>query len=89
QAPLIGASGAISGIVAAYLVLHPRVKVWVLVFFRVPLPLPAFIPLLLWVGQQFFMLVISTDGDVSWGAHVGGILAGAILVLLLKRRDVP
>lgn len=89
QAPLIGASGAISGVVAAYLVLHPRVKVWVLVFFRVPLPLPAFIPLLLWIGQQFFMLVISTDSDVSWGAHVGGILAGAVLVLLLKRRDVP
>lgn len=89
QAPLIGASGAISGVVAAYLVLHPRVKVWVLVFFRVPLPLPAFIPLLLWIGQQFFMLVINRDGDVSWGAHVGGIIAGAILIVFFRRRGVP
>lgn len=89
QAPLVGASGAISGVVAAYVMLHPRVRVWVLVFFRVPLPLPAFVPLLLWIGQQFFMLAIAPDGDVSWGAHVGGILAGAFLILVLRRPDVP
>ncbi len=89
QAPLVGASGAISGVVAAYVILHPRVKVWVLVFFRVPLPLPAFLPLLLWIGQQFFMLVIDPDGNVSWGAHVGGILAGALLILVMRRRGVP
>ena len=89
EAPLVGASGAISGVVAAYLMLHPRVRVWVLVFFRVPLPLPAFIPLLLWVGQQFFMLLIDPNGNVSWGAHVGGIIAGALLVLVLRRPGVP
>ncbi len=89
QAPLIGASGAISGVVAAYVILHPRVRVWVLVLFRFPLPLPAFIPLLIWVGQQFLMLVIDPDSGVSWGAHVGGIITGAVLVLLMKRRDVP
>jgi membrane associated rhomboid family serine protease len=89
QAPLVGASGAISGVVTAYLVLHPRVKVWVLVFFRVPLPLPAFVPLLLWIGQQFFMLLIDSDGDISWGAHVGGIVAGGLLVLVMRRRGVP
>ncbi|MBB2795775.1 UNVERIFIED_ORG: membrane associated rhomboid family serine protease [Rhizobium pisi] len=89
EAPLVGASGAISGVVAAYVMLHPRVRVWVLVFFRVPLPLPAFVPLLLWIGQQFFMLAIARDGDVSWGAHVGGILAGAVLILVLRRRGVP
>jgi membrane associated rhomboid family serine protease len=89
QAPLIGASGAVSGVVAAYLMLHPKVRVWVLVFMRFPLPLPAFIPLLFWVGQQFVMLVIDRDSNVSWGAHVGGILAGAILVLFLRRPGVP
>lgn len=89
QAPLIGASGAISGIVAAYFLLHPKVRVWVLVLFRIPLPLPAFIPLALWIGQQFLMLVIEPDGGVSWGAHVGGILAGLLLVVVLRRRDVP
>jgi membrane associated rhomboid family serine protease len=89
EAPLVGASGAISGVVAAYLMLHPRVRVWVLVFFRVPLPLPAFIPLLFWVGQQFFMLLADANGNVSWGAHVGGIIAGALLVFILRRPGVP
>lgn len=89
QAPLIGASGAVSGVVAAYVMLHPKVRVWVLVFMRFPLPLPAFIPLLFWIGQQFVMLVIDADGGVSWGAHVGGILAGALLVIVLRRPGVP
>lgn len=89
EAPLIGASGAVSGVVAAYLMLHPKVRVWVLVFMRFPLPLPAFIPLLFWVGQQFVMLVIDAGSNVSWGAHVGGILAGALLVVFLRRPGVP
>ncbi|WP_275784627.1 rhomboid family intramembrane serine protease [Pararhizobium gei] len=89
EAPLIGASGAISGVVAAYFLLHPKVRVWVLVFFRIPLPLPAFIPLALWIGQQFIMLVIDPESGISWGAHVGGILAGLLLVVFLRRRGVP
>ena len=89
QAPLIGASGAISGVVAAYFLLHPKVRVWVLVLFRVPLPLPAFIPLAFWLAQQFYMLAVDDGSGVSWGAHVGGILAGALLVLVLRRRGVP
>lgn len=89
EAPLIGASGAVSGVVAAYLLLHPRVRVWVLVFFRIPLPLPAFVPLILWIGQQFYMLLVDPTADVSWGAHVGGILAGLLLVVALRRREVP
>ena len=89
QGPLIGASGAISGIVAAYFILHPRVRLWVLVFMRIPLPLPAFIPLALWLVQQFVMLAYNLDGMVSWGAHVGGILAGAVLVLVMRRKGVP
>jgi len=89
EGPLIGASGAISGVVAAYFILHPRVRLWVLVLFRIPLPLPAFIPLTLWLLQQFAMLAIDLDGMVSWGAHIGGILAGAILVLFMRRKGVP
>ena len=47
--PLIGASGAIAGVVAAYLMLHPRVKIWVLAFGRIPLRIPAWIVLALWI----------------------------------------
>jgi membrane associated rhomboid family serine protease len=89
EAPLIGASGAIAGVVAAYLILHPRVKIWVLVFARIPLRLPAYIMLVLWIGFQFVMFATGGDEQISWSCHVGGIIAGAILVLLLKRRDVP
>lgn len=87
--PLIGASGAVAGIVAAYLILHPRVKVWVLVLMRLPLRLPAFIPLLFWIGFQVVMFLAAEGQLVSWPAHVGGIVAGAVLVMLLRRRGVP
>ncbi len=89
RAPLIGASGAVAGIVAAYLLLHPKVKVWVLAFGRLPLRIPAVIPLLIWIGFQFVMLVSDTNGAVSWPAHVGGIIAGAVLVLVMRRPGVP
>jgi membrane associated rhomboid family serine protease len=89
EAPLIGASGAVAGVVSAYLILHPRVKLWVLVLMRIPLRIPAWIPLLLWVGFQFLMLFVQSDDGISWPAHVGGIIAGVILVLFLRRRDVP
>lgn len=89
EAPLIGASGAVSGVVAAYLLLHPKVRVWVLVLFRIPLPLPAAIPLAFWIGQQFFMFFAEPNGGISWSAHVGGIIAGLLLVVILRRPGVP
>jgi membrane associated rhomboid family serine protease len=89
QSPLIGASGAIAGIVAAYLILHPRVKIWVLALGRFPLRLPAWILLALWIAFQFAMIAIGGEDQISWAAHVGGIVAGAVLVLILRRRGVP
>ena len=89
QAPLIGASGAIAGVVTAYLILHPRVKIWVLALGRVPLRLPAWILLALWILFQLVMMLLAGDGEISWVAHVGGIVAGALLVLVLRRRGVP
>jgi len=87
--PLIGASGAVAGVVTAYLILHPKVRLWVLVFGRLPLRLPAFVPILLWIAYQFYMFSALPDDRVSWPTHVGGILAGALLVLVLRRRGVP
>ena len=89
QVPLIGASGAVAGVVAAYLLLHPRVKVWVLVLMRLPLRIPAWIPIALWIAFQFVMFAAGGEDQVSWSAHVGGIIAGAIMVLFLRRRGVP
>lgn len=88
QSPLIGASGAVAGVIAAYLILHPRVKLWVLAFARIPLRVPAFVALALWIGTQFVMFVIDRENQISWSAHVGGILAGAVLVVLLRRTGV-
>jgi membrane associated rhomboid family serine protease len=89
QAPLIGASGAIAGVVTAYLILHPRVKIWVLAFARIPLRLPAYVVLVLWIGFQFVMFLAAGEGQISFGAHVGGIIAGALLVLIMRRSDQP
>ena len=88
KVPLIGASGAIAGVVAAYLILYPRVKVWVLAFARIPLRIPAFIPLILWILFQIVMFAAGGEDQVSWACHIGGIIAGAVLVLVLRRRGV-
>ena len=89
QIPLIGASGAIAGVVAAYLILHPRVKIWILAFGRIPLRIPAWITLALWILLQFAMFALGGEDQISWACHVGGILAGAVLVVLLRKRDMP
>lgn len=89
QEPLIGASGAIAGVVTAYLILFPRVKIWILAFARIPLRIPAYIVLAGWILVQFVMFLAGGEDQISWACHIGGILAGAALVLILRRRDVP
>ncbi|MEP5514601.1 MAG: rhomboid family intramembrane serine protease [Bauldia litoralis] len=90
QAPVIGASGAVAGIVAAYLMLHPPQKVWVLVLARVPLRLSAFWVLGFWVLFQVYAILVAQPGDeVAWWSHIGGLITGAILVVFLRRRGVP
>jgi membrane associated rhomboid family serine protease len=86
--PLIGASGAVAGIIAAYLLLHPKVRVWVLALGRIPLKIPAFIVLGAWIVFQIYQFTTDTESEVSWAAHVGGIVAGLILVIFLKRKSV-
>jgi membrane associated rhomboid family serine protease len=92
--PMIGASGAISGVLGAYLLLYPRARVYTLIFlgiFSRLLYLPAGIIL----GYWFLIQVLSNSfsgnqsgGGVAFGAHVGGFLAGILLVGLFKKRDV-
>ena len=86
--PLIGASGAVSGIVAAYLMLHPKVRIWVIAFGRIPLRLSAMWLLGAWVIYQFVQLLTSSGGQVAWIAHIGGMVAGAVLILFFRRRGV-
>jgi membrane associated rhomboid family serine protease len=87
--PLIGASGAVAGVIAAYLILHPRVRVWVLVFRFIPVRITAAGALGAWILTQFVMLLLPEGGLVAWWAHVGGLLAGAVLVVFMRRPGVP
>ncbi len=88
-APLIGASGAVAGVVGAYLVLHPRVKLWILLLGRIPVRLSAMWVLGGWVVFQFFSAAAATEADsTAWWAHIGGLIAGAVLIVLLRRPGV-
>ncbi|GAB4236814.1 MAG: rhomboid family intramembrane serine protease [Methyloligellaceae bacterium] len=86
--PLIGASGAVAGIIAAYLMLHPKVKIWVLVFLRIPLRINAAWALGAWVLFQFFNAFLTTETNVAWWAHIGGLAAGAVLILFMRKPGV-
>ena len=89
EAPLIGASGAVAGIIGAYLMLHPKVWVWILAMGRIPLRMPDGIIFLFWIGLQIFMVFAMAEDSVSWAAHIGGFFAGALIVLVLRRRGLP
>jgi membrane associated rhomboid family serine protease len=91
--PIIGASGAISGVLGAYLLLFPRARVLTLVllpFFFTTLRMPAMLLLLLWFAVQLVSDLAAGDGgaSVAFRAHIGGFLTGMLLVPLLKRREV-
>ena len=87
--PNLGASGAISGVMGAYLVLFPTNKVRTLVFFFI-VTVPAVVAIGLWIVFQFIngygAIVISDEmvGGVAYGAHIGGFFAGVILAFILR-----
>lgn len=91
--PMIGASGAVSGVLGAYLLLFPRAQVRTLIVFGLyvrTVPIPAMIVLLFWFVLQFVNVSIARgDGGVAWLAHIGGFVAGMGLIGLFKRREVP
>jgi membrane associated rhomboid family serine protease len=83
--PLIGASGAIAGTIAAYLMLHPFARIWVLVLGRIPLRLTAFYVLGFWVVFQLLAVFFGGESNIAWWSHLGGLACGALLILVLRR----
>ncbi|MFF3330849.1 rhomboid family intramembrane serine protease [Streptomyces sp. NPDC002888] len=93
-APLIGASGAIAGVLGAYLVLYPKARVWVLVPFLIflPLRLPAWLVLGFWFVLQAVYSSgegVSAAGTVAYAAHIVGFLAGMLLAWPLRPGTPP
>jgi membrane associated rhomboid family serine protease len=89
--PTIGASGAISGVLGGYLILNPRARVLVPVLLWIPMYIPAALLLVLWFVFQVLAVVADPGSGqgVAWWAHIGGFIAGAILVVPFRRKTVP
>ena len=96
RVPTIGASGAIAGVMGAYVVKFPHSKITTLVpvfVFITKMEIPAYLILLYWFGIQFFSGVGSmghshlSQGGVAWFAHIGGFLAGVALILVMRTRE--
>lgn len=86
--PSLGASGAISGVLGAYIVLFPQRKVHVLWFFSV-FSVPAVVALGLWFAFQLVSgvgMLGGNTGGVAYGAHIGGFIAGVVLIKVLRPR---
>jgi rhomboid family protein len=86
--PTVGASGAIAGVLGAYLVRHPFARVTVLAFILL-IELPALIVIGLWFLLQFMNGVLDQGGEgagggVAWWAHIGGFIAGALLITVMR-----
>lgn len=89
EAPLIGASGATAGVIGAYIMLYPKVKVWSLAFMRIPLRLPAYWVIGAWVVTQVIFIAVGIEDGTAWWAHIGGFIAGVLLVVIFKRSNQP
>jgi membrane associated rhomboid family serine protease len=91
EVPMIGASGAISGVLGAYLVLYPRAKVLVLLpllFFVTTVRVPALVVLGIWFAGQLLSSLVAAPGSgggVAFVAHIGGFVAGVALIRLFLR----
>lgn len=89
--PLIGASGAISGVLGAYIMLYPKAKVTAVLplgFLFIPFRLAAWLVLGGWFGVQIFNVLMSgTSSNVAWMAHIGGFVVGMAAVMIFKDRN--
>ena len=93
RVPMVGASGAIAGVLGAYLMLHPRanvkVLVWLLVFVSI-VNVPAFLVLGIWILGQFVAApgAVGAEGGVAYFAHIGGFIAGMVLTPFFRKRGI-
>jgi len=90
QIPTLGASGAIAGVLGAYMVLYPRERVDALLgYFYIRVP--AIVVLLTWFILQLFSGILSLghmgEGGIAFFAHIGGFIAGAILIFIFRKRQ--
>ncbi len=87
KVPMIGASGAIAGVLGAYLILYPKARVMTLIFFifiiRI-VPIPAAFVLGFWFFMQ--LMNMGGGGGVAWFAHIGGFIIGIVLIKLIIRK---
>lgn len=88
--PTIGASGAISGVLGGYLILHPKARILVPIII-IPIYLPAYLLLIFWIGFQLFSAAAAgtAGGDVAWWAHIGGFIAGMALIVIFRHKTIP
>lgn len=92
--PMVGASGAIAGVLASYLILHPqanvKVFVWIFIFIRL-VNVPAWIVLGFWIFSQFISIYgnfYDSGGGVAYFAHIGGFFVGLVLTPIFKRKSI-
>jgi len=82
---VVGASGAISGVLGAYVVLYPKARILALIFYFI-LPIPSIIFLGFWFLLQWLYALFEVGGNVAWWAHIGGFIAGMILAAVFGLR---
>ena len=89
EIPMIGASGAISGILGAYLILFPKKEIkvffWFFVFIKI-FKIPAMYVIGCWIFIQFFSLNNSEESNIAYLAHIGGFIAGIILIIIFRKK---
>ena len=90
--PVIGASGAITGVIAAYLWIFPRARLLQTIpFVFIQVKIPAWVYVVTWLGVQVAMALFSAEVDFAWFTHIGGFIVGAALspfVIAWRRRRV-
>ncbi len=88
--PMLGASGAISGVLGGYMILFPKRKVRALIL-RMYTTVPAYVALGLWIGYQIILgyMTPSGGGGVAYAAHIGGFIAGVVLIKLFAIGKSP